>query len=466
MSTSLWWLRRDLRLTDNPALATASRTSQTVIPTFIFDPKLWQMPARNRQAFLLNNLQSLDASLRERGSRLIVRTGDPLTELKRLCAETGATTIYAQRDYSPYARQRDEAVAAELQLNLTEGVTVYPVDAILKKDGTPYTVFTPYSRSWKWQQMPAADDIIPAPDHLSTPTDLASDPIPTEPPLPDSVPFPPGEAEAQQRLHQFIDALAYDYDEGRNRLDQNGTSQLSPYLRLGILSARQATVAIRYAIESAPSDAATDSALAWLNEIIWREFYLMVLHYHPHVLTSSFRPEYDRIQWDNDKEAFQAWCEGRTGFPVVDAAMRQLTQSGWMHNRARMIVASFLVKDLLIDWRWGEKFFMQHLVDGDPASNNGGWQWAAGTGTDAAPYFRIFNPTTQGQTHDPTGVYIRCWVPALQNVPTKYIHTPWKMPAKLQKEVGCILGEDYPHPIVDHKAARQRTLAAYKAVKK
>jgi deoxyribodipyrimidine photo-lyase len=203
----------------------------------------------------------------------------------------------------------------------------------------------------------------------------------------------------------------------------------------------------------------------WLTELIWREFYVAILYHFPHVRSGSFQRQYDRIAWDNDPAAFAAWCEGRTGVPIVDAAMRQLVQTGWMHNRSRMIVASFLVKDLLIDWRWGERFFMQQLVDGDPAANNGGWQWTAGTGTDAAPYFRIFNPVTQGQKFDPDGQYVRQWVPELANVPAKFIHEPWKLPSSDQRRAGCVVGQDYPAPILDHAWARERTLTAYAQAK-
>jgi deoxyribodipyrimidine photo-lyase len=292
--------------------------------------------------------------------------------------------------------------------------------------------------------------------------------MPTEPTLPSGVPFLPGEAEAQRRLATFGQgekAPVFRYAGGRNRMDLAGTSGLSPYLRFGMVSARQAAATARGALEHAPNAEARKGAETWLNELIWREFYLTILYHFPQVRGASFRPEYDQIAWVNDEAAFAAWQEGRTGYPVVDAAMRQLKESGWMHNRARMIVASFLVKDLLIDWRWGERWFMQHLVDGDPGANNGGWQWTAGTGTDAAPYFRIFNPVLQSEKYDPDGEYIRQWVPELADVPHKFIHAPWEMPTEVQKEAGCLIGRDYPEPIIDHKQARERTLAAYGQVK-
>jgi deoxyribodipyrimidine photo-lyase len=228
-----------------------------------------------------------------------------------------------------------------------------------------------------------------------------------------------------------------------------------------MLSARHAVAAAVQARKRAVSPTARKGAETWLNELIWREFYQQILYHHPHVLQESFRENLRAIAWEDDERAFAAWCQGRTGYPIVDAAMRQLITSGWMHNRARMITASFLTKDLLIDWRWGEQFFMRHLLDADPAANNGGWQWTAGTGTDAAPYFRIFNPILQGKKHDPQGDYVRRWVPALAHVPQRYLHAPWEMPPEVQSQVGCLIGKDYPGPIVDHAEARERTLAVY-----
>lgn len=466
MTASIWWVRRDLRLIDNQALAAALAQSDQVIPTFILDPSLLgsSYMGSKRLAFLMEGLRRLDFDLRARGSRLIVRRGNPAGELAALREESAAGLIYAEEDFSPYARRRDAEVGRDLLPELVNGLTLHPPGAVLKADGTPYVVFTPFSRAWKALPLPQAGGISSAPDLIPTPAGLSSLPVPTEPALPSAVPVPPGEAEAQRRLSAFVegdDPPVYGYAEGRNRMDLAGTSGLSPYLRFGMVSARQAVVAALGAIEAAPDKQARKGAETWLNELIWREFYLTILHFFPQVRGGSFRPEYDRIRWENDQESFEAWCEGRTGYPVVDAAMRQLAQTGWMHNRARMIVASFLVKDLLIDWRWGERWFMQHLVDGDPAANNGGWQWTAGTGTDAAPYFRIFNPVSQGEKHDPDGVYVRRWLPELARVPTKLVHRPWTMSLEAQREAGCVIGEDYPPPLVDHGWARERVLAVF-----
>ncbi len=447
--------------------------STDVVPVFVLDPALLSAPdvAAKRVAFLYGGLRALDDDLRARGSRLIIRRGEPAAELARLVAETGAETLYAEADPWPYGRQRDAAIAAQLPLRLLSGITVQPFDLICKADGTPYTVFTPFSRAWKMLPLPTPAQLWGPPERLpAVPDSLQSLPIPDEPALPPTVPFPPGEAEALLRLDAFADgttAPIRGYADDRNRMDLDGTAQLSPYLRFGMVSARRAATAALHAMEVASHEMAANEparrgAETWLNELIWREFYMMVLYHHPDVLEQAFQANLRGISWRHDEAEFSAWCEGRTGCPVVDAAMRQLMTTGWMHNRARMIVASFLVKDLLVDWRWGERFFMQHLVDGDPAANNGGWQWTAGVGTDAAPYFRVFNPILQGTKFDPEGAYVRRYVPELANVPTKFIHEPRKMPPEVQRKSGCIIGRDYPAPIVEHILARARVLAAYK----
>jgi deoxyribodipyrimidine photo-lyase len=464
VTTAIWWVRRDLRLTDNQALAAAVAGAERLIPVFVLDPAILSSDyvgdeARRRVAFLFDGLRRLDADLRARGSRLIVRRGNPVEELVRLAGESGAAAVFAEEDHWPYGRGRDARVAEALPLHLTGGLSVHPADAVLKPDGTPYTVFTPFSRAWK--SLPISGVVLPAPGSLPALPQLDSLPIPEVLP---GVPFQPGEVEAQRRLQAFVggdDPAIYRYGQGRDRLDLAATSQLSPYLRFGMLSTRQAAAGALDAIGTAPDAQARSGAEAWLTELIWREFYLSIQCHFPETERYSFRASLRDIAWDNDETAFAAWCEGRTGYPVVDAAMRQLAQTGWMHNRSRMIVASFLVKDLLIDWRWGERWFMQQLVDADPAANNGGWQWTAGTGTDAAPYFRIFHPVLQGKKHDPEGVFVRHWVPELARVPERAIHAPWEMPPEVQRAAGCVVGQDYPVPIIDHAWARERALAVY-----
>ncbi len=469
MGNSLWWIRRDLRLADNGALAAAlahaAPRGGAVIPVFVIDPGLAASPywSGRRWAFLLGGLRALEADLGRRGSHLIVRRGQPEMVLAGLLAEAKADIIFAEADYSPYARARDTRIARSLPLRLVDGLTVQPPGAVLKADGFPYTVFTPFSKAWKARPMPAESDLLPAPDRIPTPDELAGETLPA---LPLDAGFPPGEGEAQRRLRAFAsgpDAPVYAYGDGRNRLDVDGTSSLSPYLRMGMISARQAVGTATQAIAATPDPVAARSAETWLNELIWREFYVHILAFFPGVRRTAFREGLRDIPWRNDRAEFKAWCAGRTGYPVVDAAMRQLVATGWMHNRARMIAASFLTKDLLIDWRWGERFFMRHLLDGDPAANNGGWQWTAGTGTDAAPYFRVFNPVLQGAKFDPEGAYVRRWVPELAAIPAAHIHAPWMLAPAEQARYGCVIGRDYPAPIVDHGLARQRTLAAYGA---
>jgi deoxyribodipyrimidine photo-lyase len=466
--TAIWWLRRDLRLDDNPALQAALDAAEEVVPLFIRDPGLWdsQYSGAARKAFLLASLRSLEHSLRRIGSRLIFRAGEPLEVLTRLVAEIDARAIFAQADVSPYACQRDEAIRETLPLSLTEGLTIHPLQSIRKKDGQPYVVFTPYSRAWSALAPVEAYARIAAPKKIDTPSDLESLPIPDTPAYHHETIFPVGEAAARKRLEAFVREGIARYAANRDRPDLSGTSMLSPYLRFGVLSPRFAASLAIGARSSFHDEGQRASAAAWLRQLIWREFYIDILAHFPRVRRKSFRDNLAAIAWSNDDGEFEAWCRGRTGYPIVDAAMIQLEQTGWMHNRARMIVASFLTKDLLIDWRWGECWFMQHLLDGDPAANNGGWQWTAGTGTDAAPYFRVFNPVAQGKKFDPHGEYVRKWLPVLENVPDRFVHEPWKMPEDVQKESGCHIGREYPQPIVDHAWARERALAAYRAARK
>ena len=462
MSVSIWWVRRDLRLSDNQALAAALGKNQVAVPVFILDPRLIASSygSQKRLAFLFEGLRTLDADLRQRGSALIVRQGEPTEALQALRDETGAEDIFAEADVSPFASRRDERISRELPLTLTPGLTVHPPEVLHKADGTPYTVFTPFSRMWR--SLPFPGRPLLAPERLPALPPITSQSLPSLPRHPSQSSFPACEAEAQRQLSAFSETSIRRYAAERNRMDLDGTSGLSPYLRFGMLSARQAAWAARQAEAQAMDAAARLGAETWLNELIWREFYAAILYHFPFVRQMAFRPELREISWRDAPADFAAWVEGRTGYPVVDAAMRQLQTTGWMHNRARMIAASFLVKDLLIDWRLGERYFMQHLLDGDPAANNGGWQWVAGTGTDAAPYFRVFSPVLQGIKFDPQGAYVRRWVPELTTVPNDFIHAPWKMPADVQHRIRCFIGKDYPAPLVDHALARDRVLNVYK----
>ena len=453
---AIWWIRRDLRLTDNLALQAALSGGGAFVPVFVLDPRLLAKPAERRQAFLFAGLRALAQDLRALGSGLLIRSGDPVEELPRLAQELGGLPVFAEEDASPYARERDRLVGTRAALQLLPGVGGQALGAVLKADGTPYTVFTPFSRAWK--ALPPPTLLTRKPLSLPKLPALASDDLPDQP-APAN--FPAGEQEAQRRLDAFLDGPIYAYKAERDRMDLEGTSALSPYLRFGMLSARQAAQAARGAWLSAPIESARSGAETWLNELIWREFYLSILYHFPRVLTESFVPAGKLIHWRTAPLDLAAWQSGRTGYPVVDAGMRQLASQGWMHNRARMITASFLVKHLLVNWQEGEAWFIRQLVDGDPASNNGGWQWTAGTGTDAAPYFRVFNPILQGLKFDPLGAYVRRWVPELTGVPDRYIHTPWEMPAELERAASCRVGVDYPLPIVEHNLARERVLAVY-----
>jgi len=454
--TAIWWIRRDLRLTDNAALHAALEAG-LVIPIFLLDPAFDSASAR-RKEFLYEGLHALDKDLRTRNSYLVIRKGRPIDVLRQILRETGATQIFAEEDFTPYARKRDAEIEHHLPLTLVSGQTVHHPTSVLKADGKPYTVYTPYSKVWK-AKLPAKISLLPEPEKINTPFNIQSEPLPRYKVSPL---FVAGEKEALVRLEEFLFKRIFSYGEDRNRMDLDGTSSLSPYLRFGMLGLRQAVSMTRQAMAesrggvlSLSKGEASHSAEVWLYELIWREFYIQILYHFPYVSKTAFNPSLANIPWRNDEAEFQAWKDGRTGVPVVDAAMRQLKEVGWMHNRARMIVASYLVKDLLIDWRWGEAWFMENLLDGDVAANNGGWQWTAGTGTDAAPYFRIFNPVLQSAKFDPQGEYIRKWIPELRSVDVKDIHAPWEKGIKVK---------GYPErPIIERN--KDRTLQAYKLSK-
>lgn len=474
------WFRRDLRLTDHRALyAAAEASAGAVIPVFILDDAILHdgYIGAALTAVTLAMLEALDHDLQQQGSRLIVRHGQPLAELQRLVSETQASGVYWNRDYLPYAIKRDSAVKQWLREqglaahSFHDSVLVEPEGLKTKTEQKPYLVYGPYVKRWSELAYHQAEQLVPAPIKLvAPPSDLASLPIPALADLgfelQQTIPQV-GEALAQQRLAQFFDRRrrlsVLKYAEAREVPAETGTSQLSVDLRMGTISIRQC---LKQAVDllTEPLTAEQRQGVdTWIKELAWRDYYTQLIYHNPHMLNGSLDPRYDQIKWRNDPTEFAAWQQGQTGYPIVDAGQRQLNQMAWMHNRVRMISASFLIKDLLIDWRWGERYFMQQLCDADPTANNGGWQWAAGSsGPSAQPYFRIFNPIAQSKKHDPNGQYIRRFVPELANVPDRYIHEPWTMPQILQAHLGCMIGRDYPAPIVDHGLARERALAAYR----
>ena len=443
MATVLHWFRRDLRLNDNAALHAACAAADCVLPIFIFDPKILLADdiGAPRVAFLLACLAALEKEIEHAGGRLIVRHGPVEKELARLLHETGASALYYNRDYEPYARERDAKIEKQVRdagskvHSFKDGV-IFEADEVVKADGSPYCVFTPYSRLWRTRELP-----VPLPKAKFHPPHAAkyphSDPLPTlrqlgfscELTVPEA-----GAAAAEKQLRHFASKPVLQYGTQRNYPACEGTSRLSYHLRFGTLSPRTIVAAARKAAEAHPEGAA--QAEIYITEIIWRDFYRQILWHFPHVATAAFKPDFNDLAWENNDQLFRAWCEGRTGYPIVDAGMRQLNTTGWMHNRLRMIVAAFLTKDLLISWQWGERYFMQRLWDGDLASNNGGWQWSASTGTDAQPYFRVFNPSAQADRFDPEGAYTKRYVP----------------------EIGS---PSYPKPIVDHAVQRPKAIALF-----
>jgi deoxyribodipyrimidine photo-lyase len=463
VSTALVWFRRDLRLADNPALCAALANADLVVPVFCLDDRLihGRHSSGPRTQFMLESLRDLGSALQAIGSGLVIRQGEPAAELIALAREVGAQTVHACVDAGPFARARDQRTQRMLSqegIDLRGHPGLFAVDdlgSIKTGNGDPYTVFTPFYRSWLKAPRRAP---LEAPGALARlPEGVARGTLPTlsELGLRQQVRSPAqgGTRAAVETTARFLDTLVGAYDSGRNDLGDERASRLSPYLHFGCISPR--------ALEAALPDG--DGAEAFRRQLCWRDFYAHVLRSFPRNAKAEHQQRYrGTISWNDDQALFSAWCEGRTGYPLVDAAMRQLLEEGWMHNRARLVAGSFLTKDLGIDWRRGERFFMQMLIDGDEASNSGNWQWIASVGVDPQPVTRrIFNPSRQQQRFDPEGHYVRRYVPELQGVPDDHLAEPWTMAPELQRRVGCVIGSDYPAPIVDHATQRLLTIERY-----
>lgn len=460
----LVWFRRALRVEDNVALWNALHDGDQIIPVLCLSEAPAYQVLTERRKFLRTAIRDLDAALRARGTVLHVRPGDPASAIPAAAAAYGADAVYAVALHDAPGLHRD----ARLKKRLSEigvNLVLWPdrvmreANEVLTKTGSPYKVFTPYKREW----LRGADDV---PRPVSLPRQMRSVPM-----ADGSVPLAALDWEketggddarsAERALRVFLNNGAAQYKARRDLPAIEGTSRLSPHLSVGTISIRRVYWAIRGAADRVAPSARTGYA-TFISELIWREFYYQILAHFPHVLETAFREEFRDLRWSENAQHFIRWKEGKTGYPIVDAAMRQLLQEGWMHNRARMIVASFLTKDLHISWQRGEQHFFRHLADADLASNNGGWQWAAGTGTDASPWFRIFNPVLQAKKFDPDGDYVRRYVPELRAVPASHIHQPWSMNRQDQVASGCSIGKQYPRPLVDHNEQRAKTIMLYK----
>lgn len=447
---TVMWFRRDLRLSDNPALLDAC-ASDGVLPLFVLDPALWGPAGLPRRAYLAASLRALDASLRQRQARLSVVRGNPVRQVLLAARAVGAWRVHVAADFGPYGARRDqevEAALAEHGIELVRTGSPYAVapGRVRNGSGEAYKVYTPFSKAWAEHGWRGPVDAPTGVTWLEV--DGVNIPAPR---VPASLSLPEaGERAALKRWQAYVAEDLTDYDQGRDRPDLDVTSRMSVHLKWGEIHPRTLLADL--------SGRNGAGAATYRKELAWREFYADVLHARPETAREYLRPEFARMEYDTPGDRLDAWREGRTGFPIVDAGMRQLRETGWMHNRVRMIVASFLVKDLHIEWQHGARHFMQHLVDGDLASNQHGWQWVAGCGTDAAPYFRVFNPTSQGAKFDPDGAYVRRWVPELRGVDTRHVHEPASAPE------GPPVG--YPAPIVDHAVERREALDRYERIKK
>ena len=457
----LHWFRRDLRITDNTALNAAVQSGAPVLPVYVLSD--WKGHHRwtgaPRQEFLCGCLESLAHNLERIGGRLIIRRGRADEELERLIVETKASAVYFNRDPDPFGRQMEERVTQVAKklgcaVHAFKDVAIHERDEIMTATGTPFRVFTPYSKAWMNGAKPAPEA---APRKMETPPDVKSHALPTTADWElksEAQILEPGEKAAKKRLTDFLRGPIFDYGASRNIPLGQTTSRLSPDLRFGTLSIREIYARCLECSQNATTATERKSVFTFINELIWREFYMQVLWHWPEVLEHEFNPKWRNLKWREPDDAFRRWCDGETGFPIVDAGMRQLNATGFMHNRLRMITAMFLTKDLHIDWRHGERYFMQRLVDGEIASNNGGWQWSAGTGADAAPYFRIQNPWSQTKRYDPEGAFIKQWVPELRDVDAAKLTEP--------PPAGLRIAKNYPPPIVDHAREREVTLEMFR----
>lgn len=470
---ALVWLRRDLRTTDNKAIQTAFEQAHLVYIGFVFDTEILEnLPSSDRRVeFIHGAVAAVDEQLRKRGGGLYVRQGDAAQEVVRLATRLKVDLVVAAEDYEPEAIERDNRVRLALEgvgcsLQLVQDHVIFAKTQLLTGGNKPYTVFTPYKN--KWLATFELEKMRPA--KTMGWSRLAQGLVPNIPSL-EKVGFErtnltklkieANEAGAKKLLKNFSTRIER-YEAQRNFPAVKGPSYLSVHLRFGTLSIRQA---VAQACQSLDGLADNQGAATWLSELIWRDFYFQILSNFPHVVGGAFKPAYDRIRWETSDALFQAWCCGKTGYPLVDAAMAQINQTGYMHNRLRMVVASFLCKDLGVSWQRGETYFAQHLIDFDLSANNGGWQWASSSGCDAQPYFRIFNPITQSQRFDPQGAFIRRYLPELAKLSAKSIHAPWQAAPIELEAAGIVLGKSYPYPLVDHAIARQDTLARYEVVK-
>ena len=473
LDAALFWFRRDLRATDNAGLYRALKSARRVYCVFAFDTEILDLLPNKRDRrveFIWESVRELDSSIAKLGGALLVRHARASDVLPLLARELKVDAVFANEDYEPQAIARDLAVRDSLMqhdigFHTFKDTVIFEKDEVLTQAGGTYSVFTPYKNAWLKKLDPFQLKAYPVEKyraHFAKPK-TAESPMPLEAlgfqrTNLQALGIDGGEMAAQTLLAEFAKRIAA-YKTARDFPAVKGVSYLSVHNRFGTISIRALARAAHAGAQK------NEGAATWLSELIWRDFYVQILYHHPHVAKSAFRPEYDAIDWPNDRALFAAWCEARTGYPIIDAAMRQINQSGYMHNRLRMIVASFLTKDLLVDWRWGEKYFADNLNDFDLSANNGGWQWAASTGCDAQPYFRIFNPVTQSERFDPQGKFIRRYVPELTDVPDKFIHAPWTMPSLEQKACGVIVGEHYPAPVVEHAVQRLAALELYGKVK-